>query len=150
MTGPAAIDPLYGLPATFALVQTDGDVVAVDVRDESGVVVRTLADGASWADTVVWDGRDDTGAALTPGRYTVHADLEADGASVEAPIDVVRAGVTSGTLGGEDRILPARTPSTRAARSTTRTSTCRASSTAAAARSSTAPTAPRSWRPSPT
>jgi hypothetical protein len=108
MAGPAAIDPLYGLPATFALVQTHGDVVAVDVRDESGVVVRTLADGASWADTVVWDGRDDTGAVLTPGRYTVHADLAADGASVamvEAPIDVVRVGVTSGTLGGEDRIL---------------------------------------------
>lgn len=106
VAGPAAIDPLYGTTVEFDLAQTGGDVVTVDVRDASGAVVRTLADGTAWADTVAWDGRDDSGVVLAPGRYTVHGDLAADGAVVtsgETIIDVVRVGVSSGTLGG-DRI----------------------------------------------
>ena len=103
VTGPTAIDPIYGTEATFDLAHAGGERVSVDVRDSSGTVVRVLADGTALADAVAWDARDDAGAALPVGRYTVHADLAAEGAVVataEVDIDVVRVGVIAGTLGG--------------------------------------------------
>lgn len=106
MVGPAAIDPLYGVSASFALDQTEGEAVAVDVRDASGATVRVLAGGARWVDTVAWDGRDEAGAVVPVGTYTVYADLSSEGAVVvseQAAVDVVRVGVSAGTLGG-DRI----------------------------------------------
>ncbi|MDP2313175.1 MAG: FlgD immunoglobulin-like domain containing protein [Pseudomonadota bacterium] len=106
VAGPAALDPLYGTPATFALSRTGGDTVSVTVLDATGAVVRTLADGSAWADTLAWDGRDDAGTALPMGRYTLHGDLAAEGATVASSdtlVDLVRVGASAGTLGG-DRI----------------------------------------------
>jgi hypothetical protein len=106
LAGPAAIDPVYATTASFTLAQIGGDAVTVDVRDATGAVVRVLADGTGWVDVVAWDGRDAGGAVVPLGTYTVHADLAADGASVavaDEVTEVVRVGVTAGTLGG-DRI----------------------------------------------
>jgi hypothetical protein len=106
LAGPAVIDPAYGGAAAFALAKVGGDTVTIEVRDATGAVVDVLADGTAWADSVTWDARDDTGAPVALGRYTLHAELEEGGAAVataEQVVDVVRVGVSAGTLGG-DRI----------------------------------------------
>ena len=113
LDGPAVIDPkLAPAPLTFALthsVTNDGEqgFARVGVEDESGAVVRTLADGSAWVDDVEWDGMDDKGEPVASGRYEVHLEELVDGEPVaEAfhPVDAVRVGVVAGTLGGKERI----------------------------------------------
>jgi hypothetical protein len=106
--GGTVIDPkLAPNPLTFAFTHVDPGLAQVTIEDETGAAIRTLADGSGWVDTVEWDGLDETGVAAVPGRYTVHlVQLSEEVAVAEAtlPVDVVRVGATSGTLGGEDRI----------------------------------------------
>lgn len=97
VAGPAAIDPLLGGVATYAV---SDPAATVTVLDAEGAVVRTLT-----ADPT-WDGRDDAGAVVPRGAYTVRAERVEDGVVVatdEATTEVVRIGVATGTLGG-DRI----------------------------------------------
>lgn len=104
--GPAALDPLLGT-ATFSLARSGGDIVTVAIHDASGAPVRTLVDSGAWVDSVTWDGRNDAGALVSIGTYSVFASLEETGtvvAEAATPAAVVRIGVTSGTLGGDDRI----------------------------------------------
>lgn len=95
IAGAAAIDPLLGGVATYAV--SDAAAV-VTVLDTEGDVVRTLTGDPTW------DGRDEAGAVVPLGGYTVRAELVEDGAVVatdEALTQVVRVGLTTGTLGGE-------------------------------------------------
>src|SRR5687768_9001157 len=71
VTGPAALDPLYGRTASFELAGVGGDVVAIEVRDAAGAVVEVLADGTTWVESVAWNARDASGAAVPLGRYTL-------------------------------------------------------------------------------
>jgi hypothetical protein len=112
--GPAVIDPkLAPAPLSFVLTHsvTNGGeqgFAHVDVLDdESGTVVRTLADGSAWLDTVEWDGTDAKGAPVASGRYEIHLEELVGGepvAEASLPVDAVRVGVLAGTLGGKDRI----------------------------------------------
>lgn len=103
LDGPPALDPLLGGPATFTVDHAEGDAVRVEVRDAAGAVVRTLADGTGLVGAVSWDGRDEAGALVPVGPYTVSAALSAAGVELltaEAEVTRVRVGVTEGTLGG--------------------------------------------------
>lgn len=106
LAGPQALDPLLAPAVSLTLAQTYGETVTVELLDGTGAAVRTLADGSGWVDTVTVDGLDDAGQALPVGAYTVHASLAVEGEEVavtEAPLWIVRVGVSAGTLGG-DRI----------------------------------------------
>jgi flagellar hook assembly protein FlgD len=65
------------------------DKLTVDVVDESGGVVRRLADGRSAHPGVPiplhWDGRDDDGTIVPDGRYLVRVTLSRTGRTVTAP-----------------------------------------------------------------
>jgi hypothetical protein len=111
--GPAVVDPMLApAPLSFVLTHsvTNGGeqgFARVDVLDDAGAVVRTLADGSAWLDSVDWDGTDAKGEPVASGRYEVHLEeLVADEPVAEASlaVDAVRVGVLAGTLGGKERI----------------------------------------------
>lgn len=89
---------------------------SVEIRDASGNVVRTLALGphAAGAAHFTWDGRDETGASMPSGRYsvTVHA-TDSDGRVVgvelaaRGTVDAVsyEGGYPSLTIGGSEVVL---------------------------------------------
>lgn len=106
-TADTIFDPTYNTEVTFDLAQTDVDVFSIVVRDAKGSVVRALLAGRDWADSVAWDGRDNDGMVVPPGMYEAHAEVLSDKIpaviTASAPIEVIRIGITAGTLGG-DRI----------------------------------------------
>lgn len=103
VTGPAALAPLYAVPGEWTFTAVGGEALTVSVLDTKGVAVRTLLDSGSVA-PVTWDGRDDAGAVLPTGTYTLAASLgdgEAEVATTSAPVELVRVGAAEGTFGGE-------------------------------------------------
>lgn len=71
----------------------------LDIKDAAGQVVKRLSLGAQASGLVPfqWDGLDDAGAAVPPGRYTVTAQAAIDGKEVNMPT-LLRAHVDSVTL----------------------------------------------------
>lgn len=107
LTGTAVFDPVLGDGASWTLTATEGATVSAVVTDGAGGVVRALADGAEAVDALSWDGRDEAGALVEAGTYTVVATAaRGEEAPVEARAEVglVRLGLSAGTLSGEDRV----------------------------------------------
>jgi len=78
-----------GQPATFAADLPAAAQVTVAIRDESGRAVRTIALGQRPAGelAVTWDGHDERGAPMPPGRYeAVVSGLAADGSRFAAEL----------------------------------------------------------------
>jgi uncharacterized protein (DUF362 family) len=77
---PAAFTPAHGESVTAYIGYVDAVIREIDVlelfEDSTAVrVVRTLAPlagRAGGAETIAWDGRDNDGAAVSPGRYAIH------------------------------------------------------------------------------
>lgn len=85
-----------GVSATVNLTGS-ADKVAVAIANAQGQVVRTLQLGAHAAGDVqvAWDGRDDKGAVVAPGSYTLQpAAFDASGAAVS--INLSTTGAVSG------------------------------------------------------
>jgi flagellar basal-body rod modification protein FlgD len=62
-----------GRPLTLSFtVDAPVSSVTVDIRDAAGTLVRRIVTGAAQPGTasVIWDGRDSTGASVTGGAYT--------------------------------------------------------------------------------
>jgi len=74
-----------GAPGGASLAAPADDLV-ISVKDASGAVVRRLDLGAQPAGIAefTWDGKNDSGTALPPGRYTFDATLIANGQSAAA------------------------------------------------------------------
>ena len=90
--------------AAAELPQAAGDV-RVTVLDGSGQVVRQFALGAQTAGTTkfVWDGRNNAGAAVPPGTYTLKAEAVNGTTNSALATDIV-ARVDSVSLGGQQGI----------------------------------------------
>lgn len=75
--------------------------VVVGVYGSSGQLVRRLDLGAHEGGQVAfeWDGRNESGAAVPPGRYSVRAELR-NGTEVVSGQILLRGRVTNVTLGG--------------------------------------------------
>lgn len=61
------------------------DSVTVKVYDEAGTLVRTMTDTSveGGDNTMTWDGKDDSGATMAAGKYTIAVEAEnASGAAV--------------------------------------------------------------------
>jgi hypothetical protein len=104
LSGTVAFDPQLGGAGAWTLTHERGDGLRVEVVGGDGAVVRTLADGTALVESVTWDGRLEDGSAAPAATYTVRATLLEAGEELlagEAPVDVVRVGVTSGTFGGD-------------------------------------------------
>lgn len=97
-------------PGTFELPAA-AESVNVTIRDEAGRVVRTLALGAQGAGNCrfSWDGKDESGAEVDPGRYRVSVEATtAEGRSLDASmrvrgvVDAIRydAGYPALSIGG--------------------------------------------------
>lgn len=71
--------------------------VEVTIKDESGRVVRTLTTGAQSAGKQegVWNGLDDDGNAVAPGRYTIEVKAT-DGNGDDVTVQTYGIGVVSG------------------------------------------------------
>lgn len=82
----------------------DADHVTVTVTDAAGRAVRKLDLGALTPGTATfeWDGRDDVGAAMKDGKYTLSVNATNNGKSVGAtPLAVGRVGgIIPGANGG--------------------------------------------------
>ena len=94
--GSIHFDGTTAMTAT-ANLPTPADKVTVSVTDGAGNVVRTMQLGAEGAGDVpvVWDGRDDRGALLPPGDYSLQpAAFDASGKAV--PINLSTSGTVSG------------------------------------------------------
>ena len=80
--------------------------VAVQVKDATGVVVRTIDLGSQPAGRAAfeWDGTDTEGNRLPPGAYTLSCDIAVDGATQAAGV-LMAAEVQSVTLDGYDILL---------------------------------------------
>lgn len=85
-------------PVAVTLPKDAGNVV-VNIKDESGRVVRTLQLGAHSAGDleVAWDGRDDQGNPLPAGSYSFEVSATATDGSV-------MAGIVSGARGHVDGV----------------------------------------------
>ncbi len=80
--------------------------VSVEIYDASGQLVQRLDLGAQPAGQVsfTWDGKNTSGEAAAPGRYTIKAQAASGGQSVSVPT-LVAAKVESVTLGGGQGLL---------------------------------------------
>ncbi|MGH0033700.1 MAG: flagellar hook assembly protein FlgD [Myxococcota bacterium] len=89
-------------PAFQVTLSAGASDVRVEVVDDSGRTVRSLALGAlgQGSHPVVWDGLSDSGAPLAPGLYSLVVDAGEDGASLEATTSV--AGRVTAVLPGRD------------------------------------------------
>ncbi len=89
-------DGTSGVSASANLAGS-ADKVAIAITNAQGQVVRTLQLGAHGAGDlpIAWDGRDDKGAPVTPGAYSLQpAAFDASGAAVSINLS------TSGTVSG--------------------------------------------------
>lgn len=79
----------YGLD-----LQADAQKVQVRISDANGAVVRTIEMGEQKAGvyTLDWDGKNDNGAAMEPGAYTVSV-LATDGDSKKVNAEVLSYGM---------------------------------------------------------
>ena len=80
--------------------------VEVEVKNESGQVVRTIDLGSQSAGRVSfeWDGNDASGDRLPPGDYTLSCNIVVDGTPQAAQV-LMSAAVQSVTLSGYDILL---------------------------------------------
>ena len=94
-----SIEGYVHLPASASPVE-------VQIKDSSGVVVRTIDLGSQAAGRVPfeWDGTDASGNRVAPGDYTISCDIVVNGASQAADIST-SAAVQSVTLSGADILL---------------------------------------------
>lgn len=105
--GPSAFDPVLTGPIEFTMTGGEYARVRAEIRDETGYLLLTLADGSGPVSALSWDGLDPSGNLAAAGQYTLRVSSERDGyADAETSLDfwMVRLGVSAGTLGGEDRI----------------------------------------------
>jgi len=86
------LDTLGDASASFRL---DGSAESVDVtiRDGSGRTIKTLELGARGVGQheIVWDGTDDAGQRVGPGRYTVEYEARREGGAT-VPVDTTIQG----------------------------------------------------------
>lgn len=80
--------------------------VSVEIYDAGGQLVQRLDLGAQPAGQVsfTWDGKNTSGEAAAPGRYTIKAQAASGGQSASVPT-LVAAKVESVTLGGGQGLL---------------------------------------------
>ena len=80
--------------------------VEIEVKDESGAVVRTIDIGSQAAGRAAfeWDGTDESGTRLPPGEYTLSCDIVVNGTPQAAQV-LMSAEVQSVTLSGYDILL---------------------------------------------
>ena len=73
--------------------------VDIEIRNSAGEVVRRMQSGAQAAGPVqfAWDGKDDSGATLAPGDYTLQATAMTDGQRLAIEMQM-RAPVTGVSL----------------------------------------------------
>ncbi|MBI4492383.1 MAG: hypothetical protein HY690_06275 [Chloroflexi bacterium] len=108
---PSPFAPLAGQSTTLSYSLAD-DVssiatVTVKVYDSQNALVRTLVNGsqAVGAQSVAWDGKNDAGAILPTGSYTVKVNAT-DGTSLAAPEQTLSVALTrqASTTYGYDRL----------------------------------------------
>jgi flagellar basal-body rod modification protein FlgD len=89
----------YRLEESFAQVN-------VDILDPTGTVIRTLPQGAKGKGNhlIKWDGRDNSGATLPDGRYTVRVTV-GDYQEVDAASPIVHGVITGLSFEGGDPSL---------------------------------------------
>lgn len=107
LVGPQVFDPILGGPVALVVSGAEEALVRAELRDETGFLVRTLADGSGPATGLSWDGTDETGALAAVGRYTVTVTATRQGyldATASQDLALVRLGLSSGTLGGDERV----------------------------------------------
>lgn len=107
LEGPGAFDPVLTGPITLTLSGGEEAMVRAELRDHTGYLLRTLADGTGPVTTLSWDGTDPNGHLVDAGQFTVKIHAEREGyedADAELSFWMVRLGMDEGTLGGEDRI----------------------------------------------
>ncbi len=90
-----AFDPILGGPLDIRSAADGADSSTVTVLDELGDVVATVTDS--------WDGRDDSGAWLPTGAYTIHLQASLGAIQVEDQVEVhmVRCGVLGAWAEGD-------------------------------------------------
>jgi flagellar basal-body rod modification protein FlgD len=86
-------------------LKADADTVTVTIKDAAGAVVRTIDAGGGKADVhfVDWDGKDNSGKAVTDGTYTFDVTASAKKASVDTTALTVGhvSGLIPGSSGGQ-------------------------------------------------
>ncbi len=105
--GASAFDPVLNGPITFQVSGGEQAQVRAEIRDETGYLLLTLADGSGPVTSLTWDGLDPSGNMADAGLYTLKVHSTRSGyadAEVEHPFWMVRLGVSKGTLAGTTRI----------------------------------------------
>ncbi len=107
LDGPNAFDPARTGPIAFVVTGGEYARVKVELRDSTGYLLQTLADGSGPVSAITWDGTDPSGNPAAAGQYTLQLHSERDGytdAEAELSFWLVRLGVDSGTLAGAQRV----------------------------------------------
>lgn len=103
ITASAVFDPLREGRVWIDVSLSDGALARVSVSDDSGAEVAVLVEDLAVSDDFSWGGRDDSGALLPAGVYTltVEATRDEEWVSAAAETRSVRIGALQGTLGGD-------------------------------------------------
>ncbi|MEL6343617.1 MAG: hypothetical protein AAFV53_10840 [Myxococcota bacterium] len=101
-TGPHVFEPVRTGSVNIQLDLAEGAQARVSVWD-AAQEIAVIDDNVDESGMVSWDGRDDQGAWVPPGAYTLRADVQLDAFDVviEHELIPVSIGVTAGVYGGE-------------------------------------------------
>jgi hypothetical protein len=104
LTVAPAFDPLLGGPLSISTVALGAESTTVTILDADGVAVASVTDA--------WDGRDDAGAWLPTGTYTVSLEATLGTLRIEerAPVRMVRCGALGAWAEGDDGVSATHVP----------------------------------------